>query len=177
MQHPIPAENQPSLHQLQAENDRLREELSDYRERIGQQTETIRELSGQASAGTVIRSYYDLQNDELIRLREYIRELMQRAEGAAGRESELKKQVSLAVSSSRELDDIRSQYNYLQAQLSDLQDRLQELHRQQVAIQQQAARVAELESQLAIAEEEIELLKLRQAPPEQDLPHTRGENE
>ena len=104
MQHPLPAENQPSLQQLQAENDRLREELSDYRERVGHQTETIRELSGQAAAGTVIRSYYDLQNDELLRLREYIRELMQRAEGAAERESELEKQVSLAVSSSHKLD-------------------------------------------------------------------------
>ena len=168
MQHPLPAENQPSLQQLQAENDRLREELSDYRERVGHQTETIRELSGQAAAGTVIRSYYDLQNDELLRLREYIRELMQRAEGAAERESELEKQVSLAVSSSHKLDDIRSQYNYLQAELSDLHERLQELHRQQVAMQLEVARAAELESQLAIAEEEIELLKLRQEKQENE---------
>ena len=177
MQHLQPYDHQPSLQQLQAENDRLREELSDYRERISQQTETIRELSGQASAGTVIRSYYDLQNDELVRLREYIRELMQRAEGAAERESELEKQVSIAVSSSHQLDDIRSQYTCLQAQLSDLQERLQELHRQQVVMQQQAARATELESQLAIAEEEIELLKLRQASPEQDLPDAPGGNE
>jgi len=163
MQPPLPPDLPLTLPQLQAENDRLRLELAEYREQLSIQADTIRELSSQASDGTVTRSYYDLQNDELLRLREYIRELMQRAEGAASREAELEKQVSLSVNSSHQLDEIRSQYNHLQARLSDLQDRLQELYRQQAAIQQQAARVSELESQLAIAEEEIELLKLRQA--------------
>jgi chromosome segregation ATPase len=154
--------DQPTVPQLQTENEQLRQELTEYRELTALHSQTIRELGGQAAAGTVIRSYYDLQNNELQHLREYIRELLQRAEAAADRETELEKQVSVSVRSSWQLDDIRSQYNHLQAQLNDLQERLQELHRQQTAVQQQAARVSELESQLAIAEEEIELLKLRQ---------------
>ncbi len=151
----------PPLPQLLAENEQLRRQLGEYRELLALHSQTIRELGEQAAAGTVIRSYYDLQNDELLRLRDYIRELMQRAEAAADRERELEKQVSLSVSSNWQLEDIRSRYNHLQVQLDELLERLQELQHRQAAAQQLNSRVAELESQLAIAEEELELLKLR----------------
>jgi len=48
----------------------------------------------------------------------------------------------------------------LQVQLDDLGERLQELKTQNILQQQQVSRIAELESMLANAEEEIEQLKL-----------------
>jgi hypothetical protein len=50
-----------------------------------------RELLERASAATSVRSFYDLQVQELRYVSNHINELMQKAEAAAQREAELKK--------------------------------------------------------------------------------------
>jgi hypothetical protein len=155
--------NHPLVLALQSENERLQVALTTYRQKTLLQEQTIRELREQATAGTIVKSFYELQLHDIQQLQEHVRELMQRAESAAGRETELEKEIVVSVNDVRQLEEIRSQYNHLQAHLQELQARLYDMQLQQAAMQQQAVRVAELESQLAIAEEEIELLKLRQS--------------
>ena len=144
---------------LQAENDSLKQLLQEYRESDLLKNIEYRNLQEVASSGTAIKSYYDLQTEELKYVRIYINELMQKAEAAAQRETELEKQVTQSVTTSYQLEDIKSKYNYLQVQLNDLTERLQQLNNQNILHLQQVGRIAELESMLANAEDEIEQLK------------------
>ena len=144
---------------MQAENDSLKQLLQEYRESDLLKNIEYRNLQETASSGAAIKSYYDLQTEELKYVRNYIHELMQKAEAAAQREAELEKQVTQSVTTSYQLEDIKTQYNYLQVQLDDLTERLQQLNSQNILHLQQVGKIAELESLLANADEEIEQLK------------------
>ncbi|HOZ77503.1 MAG TPA: hypothetical protein PLY34_05875 [Ferruginibacter sp.] len=144
---------------LLAENATLKGILQEYQQAAVSKNTEQKELEEKASAGAELKSYYDLQTQELKYVRSYVNELMQKAEGAAEREADLEKQVSLGVSTGYQLEEIKSKYSLLQVQLDDLGERLQELKTQHIIQQQQVSRIAELESMLANAEEEIEHLK------------------
>ncbi len=145
---------------LQAENATLKGIVQEYQQAVLSTTTAQKELEEKAAAGAELKSYYDLQAQELKYVRSYVNELMQKAEGAAEREAELEKKVTLGVSTGYQLEEIKSKYSLLQVQLDDLGERLQELKTQNILQQQQVSRIAELESMLANAEEEIEQLKL-----------------
>ena len=144
---------------LLAENATLKGILQEYQQAAVSKNTEQKELEEKASAGAELKSYYDLQTQELKYVRSYVNELMQKAEGAAEREADLEKQVSLGVSTGYQLEEIKSKYSLLQVQLDDLGERLQELKTQHIIQQQQVSRIAELESMLANAEKEIEHLK------------------
>ena len=144
---------------LLAENITLKGILQEYQQAVLTKNVEQKELEEKVAMGAELKSYYDLQNEELKYVRSYVNELMQKAEGAAQREAELEKQVSLGVSTGYQLEEIKSKYNLLQVQLDELAQRLQELKTQNIIQQHQVSRIAELESMLAGAEQEIEELK------------------
>lgn len=144
---------------LQAENATLKGIVEEYQLAVMAKNTAQKELEEKAAAGAELKSYYDLQAEELKYVRHYVNELMQKAEAAALREAELEKQVSFGVSTGYQLEEIKSKYSLLEVQLDDLGERLQELKTQNIIQQQQVSRIAELESMLANAEEEIDQLK------------------
>ncbi len=148
---------------LQAENDNLKKLLQESQQDSLLKNIEYSELREKANSAAAIKSYYDLQVEELKFVRNYIHELMQKAEGAAQREAALEKELSHSVSTSYQLEEIKSKYNHLQVQLDDLSERLRQLNNQHILQLQQISRIAELESMLANAEQEIEQLK---NPPE-----------
>ena len=150
---------------LEAENEVLKSMLHEYQQIAMLRSIEKRELEEKASEGAAAKSNLEHQSIELNHIREYIFELKQQAEAAAQRELELQNQVSMAVSGSFELEAITIKYNYLQVQLDDLSERLQQLNRQNSIQLQYASRISELESMLANAEEEIDILK---NPPPQE---------
>lgn len=152
---------------LEAENESLKSLMQEYQQVEMRRNTEARVLEEKAAAGAAAISNFDQQAAELRRVRDYIQELMQQAEAAMQRETELEKQVSLSVSTSYQLEEIRSKYNLLQVQLDDLSERLQQLQQHAMVQQQYAGRIAELESLLANAEEEIDVLK---NPPPQEEP-------
>ena len=151
---------------LQAENATLKGIVQEYMQAVMAKNTEQKELEEKAAAGAELKSYYDLQTQELKYVRHYVNELMQKAEAAAEREADLEKQVSIGVSTGYQLEEIKSKYSLLQVQLDDLGERLQELKTQNIIQQQQVSRIAELESMLANAEEEIEQLKFPPVPGE-----------
>jgi predicted nucleic acid-binding Zn-ribbon protein len=150
---------------LEAENESLKSILQEYQQVAMLRNIEKRDLEEKASEGAAAKSSFDQQTEELKHIRDYIFELKQQAEAAAQRENELENQVSIAVSSSYQLEDIRTKYNYLQVQLDDLSERLQQLNRQNSIQSLYTGRIAELESMLANAEDEITALK---DPPKED---------
>lgn len=150
---------------LEAENESLKSILQEYQQVALLRNIERRDLEEKASEGAAAKSSFDQQAEELKYIRDYIFELKQQAEAAAQRETELENQVSLAVSSSHQLEDVRTKYNYLQVQLDDLGERLEQLNRQNTMQSQYGSRIAELESMLSNAEDEIAILK--NPPPEE----------
>jgi hypothetical protein len=147
---------------LLAENESLKQLLQEEQQVAAVKNFLQRELETKASEGAAIKSYFDLQAEELKLAKSYVNELMQKAEAAAERETELEKQVSLSVNTSYQLEDVRTKYNYLTAQLNDLTETLQQLSIKNTLQMQYAGRIAELESKLANAAEEIDMLKNQQ---------------
>jgi hypothetical protein len=146
---------------LQAENDSLKQLLKEQQQIAGMQQMKQTELQLQISAGAEMGSSLDNKGIEILSLKNYITDLKDKAEAAVHREQDVEKELSRTVSTAFELENIKSKYNYLQARLDDLTERLQQMNWQQTQQQHNAGRIAELESLLAIAEEEIELLKLK----------------
>jgi DNA repair exonuclease SbcCD ATPase subunit len=149
----------PETEKLQAENETLKQLLEKYQRDALLKNMEQKGLEEKVTSVAEAKSYYDLQTEELKYVRNYINELMQKAESAAQREAELEKQVTQSISTAHQLEDVKVKYNYLQVQLNDLAERLQQLNNQNILQSQYASRIAELESMLANAEEEIELLK------------------
>ncbi len=144
---------------LEAENESLKSILQEYRMAASAKEMQARVLEEQVSESAAAKSNYELQAEELKLVKIYVHDLMQQAEAAAEREAILEKQVSHAVSANYQLEEIKSKYNYLLVQLDDLSQRLHQLHTQNLLHVQYMHRVAELESLLANAEEEIDELK------------------
>ena len=139
-----------------AENESLKQLLQEYQQIAMQKQE---EWQRQETSSTEIASNLENQGIELESKKNYIRDLLQQAEAAAQRENELENEVAGSVSVAHQLKDIKTQYDYLQAQLNDLSERLLELRNQNMLQMQYAGRIAELESLLANAEDEVALLK------------------
>jgi len=167
MENPVVAETEQQMARLTAENEVLKQLLQEEQQIAAIKTQQQRELETKAAEGAETKSYLDLQTDELKRTRQYVTELMQRADAAVQRELDLEKQVTLSASTSHQLEEIKSKYNHLTVQLDDLSERLQQLSVQNTIQSQYAGRIAELECMLANAEEEIEKLK---NPAEEDIP-------
>ena len=141
---------------LQAENESLKQLLQEYQQ-IAMQKQ--KEWQQQETSSTEIASNLENQFIELESKKNYILDLLQQAEAAAQRENELENEVAGSVSVAHQLEDIKTQYDHLQAQLNDLSERLLELRNQNMLQMQYAGRIAELESLLANAEDEVALLK------------------
>jgi len=151
--------NTTGTEKLQAENERLKQLLEEYNTTALQKNTTQQGLEENTIDVAALKSYYDLQTEELKFVRYYIQELKEKAEAAVQRETQLEKELTQSISTSYQLEDIKSKYNHLQAQLNDIEERLQQLSSQNILQILQTSRIAELESMLANAEEEIDLLK------------------
>jgi DNA repair ATPase RecN len=144
---------------LAAENEILKQLLQEEQQVIAIKNIQQRELETKAAESVELKSHFDLQAQELKATRSYVNELMQRAEAAIQKENELEKQVTQSVTAGYQLEEIKTTYNHLTAQLNDLTERLQHMNTLYTMQSQYAGRIAELESMLANAEEEIEKLK------------------
>lgn len=152
-------ETEQLVARLAAENEILKQLLHEEQQVATIKNMQQRDLETKVSEGAAIKSHFDLQTEELKIAKNYVNELMQKAEAAVQKEDELEKQLTLSVSAGYQLEEIKTKYNHLSAQLNDLTERLQQMNSLHTIQSQYAGRIAELESLLANAEEEIEKLK------------------
>lgn len=152
-------ETEQVIARLAAENEILKQLLQEEQQIATTKNMLQRELESKLSEGAAIKSHFDLQAQELKLAKSYVNELMQKAEAAVQKETDLEKQLTLSVSTGYQLEEIKTKYNHLSAQLNDLTERLQQMNALHIIQSQYTGRIAELESLLANAEEEIEKLK------------------
>ena len=133
--------------------------LDEYAHILKGREEEIGMLQQMLTEATSYRSGLDSQVNELKELQQNIGLLKQQAEASSYIGTSKHLRLGETVSSQQQLESLQLQYTYLQTQLSDLQAQCLELNNRNLLLQLQGSRIAELESLLANAEEEIARLK------------------
>lgn len=156
-------ETELKINHLTAERESLKAQLEEYLYIIDMRDREIENLRRRLAGKTAYVSSTDNQERELQTLSDDINKLKLNAAGAV----DLEKQLSDAVSMELDLESKQQQYNYFQNQLADMQERVSELTNRNLLLQQDASRMAELESLLEDAlrerDELIEQLKSTEA--------------
>ena len=150
----ISAEEYKSLLAL---NSSLAARLEEHAGIIRDRDNEIAMLQSMLTEANAYRSNLDNQVFELKEVQQSIQQLQQQLEGTSYIGTNTF--TGTAVSMDQQVDNLKFQYTYLQTQLNDLQKQLVELNKRNLVLQQQTSRIAELESLLENAAEEIERLK------------------
>ena len=136
--------------------------LDEYARLVKGRDEEIGMLQQMLTEATTYRSSVETQVNELRELQKSIGQLKRQAETTSYTDTNNNLQTGDTVSARQQLETLQLQYTLLQTQLSDLQAQCQELNSRNLLLQQQSGRIAELESLLASAEDEITWLKQRE---------------
>jgi chromosome segregation ATPase len=162
MDTPKLTEAELQINHLLAERESLNAQLEEYLYIIDTRDKEIEKLKRMLAEKIQFRSSFDNQEEQLQSLQDNIHQLKSHAEGMMN----LENMVSDSEHVEHELEDANEQQNYFQTQLAGLQERINELTNRNLLLQQDASRIAELESLLEDAERERDELKER-LPPEE----------
>ena len=151
---------------LLALNMSLEARLNDYSQMIKERDNEIIMLQQMLTEANSYRSSLDNEVNELQQLQQGIAQLKRQAEELpyAGTNKHLRTGETASVN--QQLENLKLQYTSLQVQLSEVQAQCLELNNRNLLLQQNTSRIAELESLLENAEEEINKLKSRQTIPD-----------
>ena len=153
------------INHLLAERESLKAQLEEYLYIIAMRDTEIENLRTKVAEKNEFKSIADNQEDELQSLQDSAYQLKLRASGVKSYQTGLERQVGYAINNEHQLEDIQQQTSYLQSQLISLQEQIDTLNNRNLLLQQEASRVAELESLLEDAERERDELK-QKLPPE-----------
>lgn len=147
---------------LLALNGSLEARLDEYTKIIKGRDNEIEMLQAMLTESSAYRSNLDSQVNELNELQESIAQLRQQFAGSSYIGSSKNTYPVNTIGVEQQLEEMKMQYAYLQTQMTDLQIQLIELNNRNLLLQQQTSRIAELESMLENAAEEIDQLKNNQ---------------
>jgi chromosome segregation ATPase len=135
--------------QLVQENELLQVQLEELNMILSEREEELQLLKKNARDATELRSQLDGRLDELHSLQNHLGQKEQQALGAEEREFELQQELTEAARLQQQYNELLTHYGYIQAQLNDLQLRLEELNASNLQLQKIAGTIGEVESQLA----------------------------
>jgi len=141
--------SEDQLNRIITENESLQAQVKELNEILAEREEEIELLKKSAAETALLRSQLDVQLDEFHSMQNEIGEKQQQMEGAAERELELEQELTEAAKLQRLYNDLVQENAYSQAQLYDVQTQLLELNRKNRLLLGIAARVGEVESELA----------------------------
>ncbi len=147
---------------LLALNGSLEARLDEYAKIIKGRDNEIEMLQSMLTESSAYRSNLDSQVNELNELQDGIAQLRQQVAGSSYIGASKNTYSGNSMGLQQQLEEMKMQYAYLQSQMTDLQKQLIELNNRNLLLQQQTGRIAELESMLENAAEEIEQLKSNQ---------------
>ncbi|MEO6734318.1 MAG: hypothetical protein ABIN01_24060 [Ferruginibacter sp.] len=134
------------IKQLQAQNNSQAERLEEYAKIVTSRDNEIDLLQKMLSEADAHRSSMDNNLKELMQLRLYIHDLQQQAAASSFMIAGRSQQAGVKVSAEQQLEELKVSYTNLQLQLADLQTQLLDVSNRNLLLQQQASRMAELES-------------------------------
>ena len=157
---------------LISENVRLKASLDEMNAILYEREEVIG-LLREANARTCeLQSRFDMQLEGLYSMQNIIGGLEQKAEGAAGREGELEEELYSAMGIRKEYDELLHLHIHLQTKYEDILNESAEWQKKALNLEKKAAKLGELESELAELNLERDLLTARIA----DLEKTKSKH-
>ncbi len=148
-----------AIKKLVAENKSQEERLEYYAKTIESRDKEIEMLQSMLTDANEYRSGLDNQVMELKDLQYFLTDLQQQVAGTSFNTNDGQQKVSGAVSMEEQHESLKQEYAFLQSQVKDLQQQLQEMNSRNLQLHQQTSRIAELESLLANADDEIGRVK------------------
>ena len=134
---------------LVAENKSQQSRLEEYTAIIRSRDNEIEMLQSMLSEANEQRSSTDNQLTELKELQRFLGNLQQQVSGNTYYSAGNQQQTGNPVSAEQQLEALQQAHAQLKAQLSDLQTQLLDMNNRNLLLQQQAGRIAELESLVA----------------------------
>lgn len=147
------------LDYYKSENNSLKVQLQECLLLIQAREQTVRMFQEVADSDLSTKSLFDMQQQELLQLKDFINRLQETASSNLQRETEMEKQLNNSAMTEMQLQVIQEQSQSLQLQLESMQQDLMQLQYNLNQELQNNSKLTELESLLQMAQEEIELLK------------------
>lgn len=147
------------LDYYKSENNSLKVQLQECLLLIQAREQTVRMFQEVADSDLSTKSLFDMQQQELLQLKDFINRLQETASSNLQRETEMEKQLNNSAMTEMQLQVIQVQYQSLQLQLENMQQDLMQLQYNLNQELQNNSKLTELESLLQMAQEEIDLLK------------------
>ena len=144
---------------LLAESKSQEARLEDYAKIIYSRDNEIEMLQTMLNEANEYRSSIDAQVKELKDLQSYMNGLQLQASSSVYSVTGGKRSSSENVSIEQQFEKLQQEYAYLQTQLTDMQTQLLDANNRNTILQLNVSRIAEIESLLENAEEEIKELK------------------
>jgi len=134
---------------LVAENKSQQSRLEEYTAIIRSRDSEIEMLQSMLSEANEQRSGMDNQLTELKEVKRFLGNLQQQVSMNTSYSTGNQQQAGNPVSAEQQLEAMQQAHAQLKAQLSDLQTQLADMNNRNLLLQQQASRIAELESLVA----------------------------
>lgn len=157
-----PAEDEDWKEMYYEENavkERLENDLDYTRQLLEEAENKLKDSSEKGSRWAELQSEYELRLHDLRSLQEHIDLLKRQLEASAEREKELEQLLLSEITHREKYSLLQREYTELQSEADDLRRRVAELNKKDVHLETRVTRLSELESKLALCEEEKIKLK------------------
>jgi chromosome segregation ATPase len=139
--------------------EKLENDLDYTRQKLEEAENKLKESSEKSSRWVELQSDYESRLHDLHSLQEHIDLLKRQLEASVEREKELEQLLLSEITLREKYSLLQREYTELQSEADDLRRRIVELNKNDVNLQIRVARLNELESKLALCEEEKIRLK------------------
>ena len=140
--------------------EKLENDLDYTRQKLEEAENKLKESSEKSSRWVQLQSDYESRLYDLHSLQEHIDLLKRQLEASVEREKELEQLLLSEITLREKYSLLQREYTELQSEADDLRRRIVELNKNDVNLQIRVAHLNELESKLALCEEEKIRLKI-----------------
>lgn len=151
--------SEEEIQQLKSENELLQLQLQDITEMINVREEEIELLRKKAAYAIMLQSTLDGNLEQISQMQLFIVEEQRKLVGAAKRESAMEDEIIQSIQMEKDFYNIRDKYESSKAALQDLDNELAETSGMYRQLSECMSRIAELESNLEIAQLENQYMK------------------
>lgn len=134
--------------------EKLENELDKNRQKLEEVENRLREMEENNSSWSALKSDYDSRLNDLQSKQDNIRILQKQLEAAATREKELELSLVKEINAKNQFSKLESVNVRLKSENDDLRNQIIETHKKEKELEVKISRLNELESRLAIYEEE-----------------------
>ncbi len=161
--------SEDEIQQLKSENELLQIQLEDITEIINIREEELEILRKKSAYSIMLQSTLDGNLEEISQMQQFIGEQQRKTAGAEKREASMENEMIQSLDMEKEFYNIRDKYESARAAITDLDNELAETSSMYRQLAASIAKIAELESSLAIVllenddlKEKLESLSIEQ---------------